>query len=212
MNSSLEVLSHSVVSNFLQSHDCSLPGPSAHGIVQVRILEWVAISFSRGSFWPRERTQVSYIGRRILYHWTTKEALTYNQKSPFKWAWVYIHRNLYIPKQTNKQKHECRILFELFSGWLHSQEKENKCNSSLCLVTQSCLTLCDPKDCSLPGSSVYGLFLVRLLEWVVILSSRRSSQPRDWTCISRVCCIAGGFLSFFLSFLTTEPPGKPSSS
>ena len=53
-------------------------------------------------------------------------------------------------------------------------------------VTQSCATLCDPKDCSLPGSSVYGIFQARILEWVAISSSRRSSQPRDWTQVSRI--------------------------
>ena len=47
---------------------------SVHGILQARILEWVAISFSRGSSWPREGTLVSYIDRWILYHWATKEA------------------------------------------------------------------------------------------------------------------------------------------
>ena len=46
--------------------DCSPPGSSDHGILQARILEWVAISFSRGSSWPRDRTQVSRIvGRRF---------------------------------------------------------------------------------------------------------------------------------------------------
>ena len=46
--------------------DCSLPGSSVHGILQARILEWVAISFSRGSSRPRDRTQVSRIaGRRF---------------------------------------------------------------------------------------------------------------------------------------------------
>ena len=51
--------------------DCSPPGSSVHGILQARILEWVAISFSRGSSHPRARTQVSYIpciGRQVLYH------------------------------------------------------------------------------------------------------------------------------------------------
>ena len=47
-------------------------------------------------------------------------------------------------------------------------------------VTQSCPTLCDPRDCSLPGSSVHGIFQARILEWVVI-SFSRSSQPRDRT-------------------------------
>ena len=54
--------------------DCSPPGFSVHGISQARILEWVAISYSRGSSWPRDQTQVSCIGRRILYHWATGEA------------------------------------------------------------------------------------------------------------------------------------------
>ena len=54
--------------------DYSLPGSSVHGIFQARILKWVAISFSRGSSWPRDQTCVSCVGRWILYHWTTWEA------------------------------------------------------------------------------------------------------------------------------------------
>ena len=53
--------------------DCSLPGSSVHGIFQARILEWVAISFSMGSSRPRDRTHISWIGRRIFYHWATRE-------------------------------------------------------------------------------------------------------------------------------------------
>ena len=55
-------------------------------------------------------------------------------------------------------------------------------------ATQSCLTLCDPMDCSLPGSSVHGIFNARVLEWVAIYFSRGSSRPRDWIPVS---CIAG---------------------
>ena len=47
------------------------------------------------------------------------------------------------------------------------------------LVPQSCLTLCDPMDCSLPTSSVHGIFQARVLEWGAISFSRGSSQPRD---------------------------------
>ena len=50
---------------------------SVRGILQARIVEWVAISFSRGSSWPRGWTRVSSTGRRILYHWATWEALWY---------------------------------------------------------------------------------------------------------------------------------------
>ena len=54
--------------------DCSLPGSSVHGIYHARILEWVAISFSKASPWPRDQTHVSCIGKQILYHWATSEA------------------------------------------------------------------------------------------------------------------------------------------
>ena len=57
--------------------DCCLPGFSVHGIPQERILEWVAISFSRGSSWPKDQTHISCIScisRRILYHWAIWEA------------------------------------------------------------------------------------------------------------------------------------------
>ena len=53
-------------------------------------------------------------------------------------------------------------------------------------VAQSCPTLCNPMDCSLPGSSVHGIFQARVLEWVAISFSRGSSRPRDWTQVSRI--------------------------
>ena len=55
--------------------DCSLPGSSVHGILQARILEWVAISFSRGSSQPRDRTQVSHVEGRRFNLWATREAI-----------------------------------------------------------------------------------------------------------------------------------------
>ena len=56
------------------------------------------------------------------------------------------------------------------------------------LVAQSCPILCDPMDCSLPGSSVHGILQARILEWVAISFPRGSSWPRDWTWVS---CVAG---------------------
>ena len=67
------------------------------------------------------------------------------------------------------------------------------------LVAQSCLTLCDPMDCSPPGSSIHGICQARILEWVSMPSSRWLLQPRSQTCVS---CIAG-------RFFTTEPLVKP---
>ena len=59
------------------------------------------------------------------------------------------------------------------------------------LVIQSCPTLCDPMDCSPPGSSVHGISQARILEWVAISLSRGPSQPRDGT---RVSCIGSWIL------------------
>ena len=77
----------------------------------------------------------------------------------------------------------------------------------LCLFLQSRLTLCDPMDCSQPGSSVPGILQARILEWVAMPSSRGSSQPREHTQISH---IAGGF---FTIWATREDgllePGNP---
>ena len=61
-------------------------------------------------------------------------------------------------------------------------------SESVSEVAQSCPTLCDPMDCSLPGFSVHGILQARILEWVTISFSRGSSRPRDQT---RVSCIGG---------------------
>ena len=54
--------------------DCSPPGSSLHGILQARVLEWIAVSFSRGSSQPRDRTRVSLITGRRFNLWATREA------------------------------------------------------------------------------------------------------------------------------------------
>ena len=107
--------------------DCSLPG-SSHGIFQARILEWVAISFSRGSSPPRDRTRVSHIVGRRFPIWATREVWksswkkiksfwkkkTSSRASTFfpKYFHVVIHiqcvvfskRNYYACNRTNRRK------------------------------------------------------------------------------------------------------------
>ena len=75
----------------------------------------------------------------------------------------------------------------------------NTC-AGLCLVTQCCLTLWDPMNCSLLGLSVYGDSPGKILEWVAMPSSRGSFPPRDGT---RISCIAG---RFFTIWATREDP------
>ena len=67
-------------------------------------------------------------------------------------------------------------------------------------VTQSCLTLHNPMDCSQPASSVYGIFQARVLEWAAISFSRGSPDPGIEPMSP---ALAGGFFFFF--FLTTGP-------
>ena len=74
------------------------------------------------------------------------------------------------------------------------------------LVAQSCLALCDPVDCSSPGSSVHGILQERILEWVAIPFSRGSSPPRDRT---RVSCIPGRCFNLWASSITKATHNFP---
>ena len=70
---------------------------------------------------------------------------------------------------------------------------------------QSCPTLCESMDCSPPGSFLHEILQARILEWVVMPSSRGSSWPRDQTQVSCNSCIAG-------RFFTAGPPRTPDSA
>ena len=71
------------------------------------------------------------------------------------------------------------------------------------LVIQACPSLCNPMDCSPPGSSVHEILQARILEWVAASSSRWFSQPRDQTCIPYIPCIGKA------GSLPLAPSGKP---
>ena len=75
------------------------------------------------------------------------------------------------------------------------------------LVAKSCPTLCDPMDCSLPGSSVHGIFQARIMKWLAISFSRGSSRPRDRTPVS---CAAGDLLQCTRILYRLSHQGSPS--
>ena len=90
--------------------DCRLPASSVHRISQARIMEWVAISYSRGSSWPRDWTQVTCFAGRVFSIWATREALIsyhllHNKLSPNLIHWnnnihylsVFIYWNPGVP-------------------------------------------------------------------------------------------------------------------
>ena len=90
----------------------------------------------------------------------------------------------------------------MYSISLHFFLLQLKIYLLMCLVTQSCLTLWGPMDCSPRGSSIHSIFQARILEWVAIFYSRGSSRPRDRTNVSSSTALAG-------RFFTTRPPGQP---
>ena len=96
-------VSHSVMYDSLQPMDCSPQGFSVHGILQARILEWVAIPFSRRSPWPRDQAQVPCIAGRFVIIWATREASIHGvaESNTAEWLtqesrYLYWHNSLYL--------------------------------------------------------------------------------------------------------------------
>ena len=74
---------------------------------------------------------------------------------------------------------------------------------------QLCPTLCDPMDCSPPGSSVHGVLQARILEWIIMPSSREGSQPRDRTHIFMSPALAARFFTISTTWEATHCPPSP---
>ena len=108
----------------------------------------------------------------LLFYRNWRECLKLKRWTNICWANVHQRNDgETILKAKKKKFNETIIIICLL--------KENESG-----VAQSCPTLCDSIDCSLPGSSVHGIFQARILEWIAI-SFSRSSQPRNWTRVSR---------------------------
>ena len=85
-----------------------------------------------------------------------------------------------------------QFLFEEKNAFQWEKQRNTYEHTDMCERDKSlqlCPTLCHPIDCNPPGSSVHGILQVRILEWVAVPSSRASSGPRDWVCISYVSWI-----------------------
>ena len=118
--------------------DCSSPGSSVHGILQARILEWVAISFSRGSSQPRDWTQVSCITGRCFTIWATRWNQTHEKMWWYKcvMAPYHEHDSSCFLKQNHWSDNEWQTLLarEASSGlflttdWTKRERSKNKVN------------------------------------------------------------------------------------
>ena len=129
---------------FCNPIDCSPPGSSVHGISQARILEWVAISFSRESFWPRDQTWVSCIGRQVLYCWVSREPCSYHEyiligKTGTKYG---KYKSSQKDMQTGHFRWE-RVLWRKSEWWARGQEREEEATWSWAI--QSLKTHLDKK-------------------------------------------------------------------
>ena len=138
--------------------DCSPPGSSIHGIFQARVLEWGAIAFSGTAHYPLANYPL---------HWPFLQETTPQASSR--------------GRRATKACLDAARSFSLASLGKEVKVKSACYKASCVLVAQSCPALCDPMDYSLPVSSVHGVLLAIILEWVAIPSSRGSSQPRDCT-------------------------------
>ena len=101
---------------------------------------------------------------------------------------------------------QCCVSFRCTIKWTSYTHTQTHTHVNICAmpcsVAQSHLTLCNPMDCSPPDSFVHGISRGRMLEWVVILS-RGSYRPRDWTCISLISCIGRRILYHLRSYIHT---------
>ena len=97
--------------------DCSPPGSSVHGILQARVLEWVAIPFSKGSSHPRDGTWASCTAGRFFTAWATKE------------AW-FCH----ITKPLKKKKKKIALIYEYTIIFLGKDQRGK--NGSTCILTK----------------------------------------------------------------------------
>ena len=123
------------------------PPDFVHRILQARLLEWVVIPFSRGSFQLRDWIRASCTAGRFFTIWSTKAGDTGDP--------VYSYLS---SCELSLQFFEICIFF-IFTDPLVEVEV---------LLIQLCLTLCNSTDCSPPGSSVHGILQARILEWVNI--------------------------------------------
>ena len=146
---------------------------------------WIS-DWAPGWQWPRRARPSA--GGLLLWKWGA-----HTIGGP-QWSQVSLAVQAWLP-----------LFWPRYSDSTCSHFHEGLVNAFLCVDAQSCPTLCNPMDCSPPGSSVHGILQARILEWSAISFSRRSSPPRDQTSVT---CMSPGFAG---RFFTTEPLGKPAT-
>ena len=160
-------------------------------------------------FWPqgvwdlgsltRDWTHTPCIGRQRLNHWITREVPSVfhlHFEMPYGDCEKALRLSNRIPLGIHSTSWSGSMLYwlglvgkpaSLVTFWDVKMWNNNKLRlwvAVVVLVAKLCLTLCNPMDCSPPGSSLHGISQARILEWVAVPFSRGSSPPRDQNCVS----------------------------
>ena len=166
----------------LWPHGLKSASSSVREIFQARILEWVAIPFSGGSFQPRDQTLVSCTGGRVFTDWPTREARTSYPIPGLEplglWSLSVLSDSFWKPICP-----DCALDYGGRGYGYRSQAQKFHL-----LLLNPVWLFYDPLICSPPGSTVHEIFQSRILDWVAVAFSGGSSRLRDWThisCISR---------------------------
>ena len=164
------------------------PGSSFHGIFQARVLEWGAIAFSAAALQadslPTIWLMSNFSACSSFCHYTMLLLESYLSFSPndtffniessavlLYFFFIFLAQNFYFQTSPSVVLDVSPVSMThtgLYILWLLFSSK-------------LCPTLCNPMNCSPPGSSVHEIFQARILKWSAIFSSRGSSWPRDWT-------------------------------
>ena len=178
--------------------DCSPPGSSVHEILQARILEWVVILFSRGSFQPRDWTSVSCIDKWILYHWATCKAPRFLLsvglfciQSPDKPEKAMAPHSSTLPGKPHGQRSLVGC-----SPWGHEESDTTEqlhCHFSLSCIGEGngdplqCSCLENPRDGGAWWAAVYGVAQSRTRLKRFSSSSSRNGEgngtPLQYSCL-----------------------------
>ena len=180
---------------------CSPPGSSVHGILQARILEWVATPSSRGPSPPRDQACIAACtGRQVLCHQCHLPGITdvWGQVilghggCPVHW-WPLSSAPGLCPldaRNISTTQLQPKLSPDVAKCLLAVKVK----------VAQSCPALSDPRD-----YTVHGILQAGILQWVAFPFSRGSSQPRNWT---RASCIAGFFTNWAIREVSRQEVGQ----